>query len=216
MINNRCGFEEKQEARESHHKSRGNSLGISLPLRSPLPAGVKRLDWRDIMKRIVRLLLPAVLLAFGPSSPAAPAAGSAKRPNILWLIGEDFSPHLGCYGTGQVWSPNLDKLAGQGMRFTRAYTTAPVCSASRSAFITGMYQTTIGAHNHSRNEHSSNYQQRCNQKPQPGSLYHSTKATKTHDPNLDDNMLKSSKLTIPSLLISVLPKPSRCPNLVFS
>ena len=72
----------------------------------------------------------------------------AKRPNILWLIAEDFSQHLGCYGTKEVWTPNLDRLAADGMRFTRAFTTAPVCSASRSAFITGMYQTAIGAHHH--------------------------------------------------------------------
>ena len=73
---------------------------------------------------------------------------AAERPNILWLIAEDFGPELGCYGTTQVRSPNLDRLAAQGVRYTRAYTTAPVCSASRSAFMTGMYQTTIGAHNH--------------------------------------------------------------------
>ncbi|HXT58360.1 MAG TPA: sulfatase [Pirellulales bacterium] len=76
------------------------------------------------------------------------AANAAERPNILWLIAEDFGPELACYGTPQVFSPALDKLAQQGVRYTRAYTTAPVCSASRSAFMTGMYQTTIGAHNH--------------------------------------------------------------------
>lgn len=71
-----------------------------------------------------------------------------KRPNILWLIAEDFGPHLGCYGTKEVSTPVLDGIAAKGMRFTRFYTTAPVCSPSRSAFNTGMYQTTIGAHNH--------------------------------------------------------------------
>ncbi|WP_395719036.1 sulfatase [Prosthecobacter sp.] len=71
-----------------------------------------------------------------------------KRPNILWLIAEDFGPHLGCYGTKEVSTPVLDGMAAKGMRFTRFYTTAPVCSPSRSAFNTGMYQTTIGAHNH--------------------------------------------------------------------
>lgn len=70
------------------------------------------------------------------------------RPNILWLIAEDLGPELACYGQAQVETPNLDRLATEGVRFTRAYTTAPVCSASRSAFMTGMYQTTIGAHNH--------------------------------------------------------------------
>src|SRR3954464_7280024 len=73
---------------------------------------------------------------------------AAPRPNILWLVAEDFGQHLGCYGTKEVWSPNLDKLAADGVRYTRFYTTAPVCSPSRSAFMTGMYQTSIGAHNH--------------------------------------------------------------------
>ncbi len=72
----------------------------------------------------------------------------SPRPNILWLIAEDFGPHLGCYGTKQVRTPNLDQLAQKGMRYNRFFTTAPVCSPSRSALITGMYQTTIGAHNH--------------------------------------------------------------------
>jgi arylsulfatase A-like enzyme len=75
-------------------------------------------------------------------------AAAADRPNFLWLIAEDFGPELACYGTKQVFSPNIDALAASGMRYTRAYSTAPVCSASRSAFMTGMYQTTIGAHNH--------------------------------------------------------------------
>lgn len=84
-------------------------------------------------------------------------AGAAQRPNILWLTAEDFGPELACYGTGQISSPNLDRLAADGMRFTRAYSTAPVCSASRSAFMTGMYQTTIGAHNH-RSHRDDGYQ----------------------------------------------------------
>jgi N-sulfoglucosamine sulfohydrolase len=83
-------------------------------------------------------------------SPAGAATDQPKpaRPNILWLIAEDFGQHLGCYGAREVWTPNLDQLAGQGVRYTRFFTTAPVCSPSRSAFMTGMYQTTIGAHNH--------------------------------------------------------------------
>jgi len=71
-----------------------------------------------------------------------------RRPNFLWLIAEDFGPHLGCYGTREVWTPNLDRLAAEGVRYTRFFDTAPVCSSSRSAFMTGMFQTTIGAHNH--------------------------------------------------------------------
>src|SRR5436305_3855229 len=92
------------------------------------------------------MFLPALLFALAP---AVRAADAPARPNILWLIAEDLGPELNCFGyTQQVWTPNLDRLAADGVRYTRAYTTAPVCSASRSAFMTGTYQTTIGAHNH--------------------------------------------------------------------
>ncbi len=83
--------------------------------------------------------------------------GGRKSPNILWLIAEDFGPHLGCYGTKEVFTPNIDRLATEGVRYTRFYTTAPVCSPSRSAFMTGMYATTIGAHNH-RSHRDDGYQ----------------------------------------------------------
>lgn len=70
------------------------------------------------------------------------------RPNIVWLISEDTSPDLACYGHPLVKTPNLDKLASEGARYTNAFVTAPVCSASRSALMTGMYQTSIDAQNH--------------------------------------------------------------------
>jgi arylsulfatase A-like enzyme len=71
-----------------------------------------------------------------------------RRPNILWIVAENMGPDLGCYGTPLVHTPNVDRLADEGMRYALAFDTAPVCSASRSAFMTGMYQTAIGAHNH--------------------------------------------------------------------
>ena len=78
------------------------------------------------------------------------------RPNILWIITEDMGPQLGCYGFPQMRTPNLDRLAADGVLFRHAYTTAPVCSATRSAFQTGAYQTTIGAHHH-RSHRDDNY-----------------------------------------------------------
>ena len=95
----------------------------------------------------MKLRLFALLFACLGLAPTADAL-SPRRLNVLWLIAEDFGQHLGCYGTKEVFTPNLDRLAAAGVRYTRFYTTAPVCSASRSAFMTGMYQTTIGAHNH--------------------------------------------------------------------
>jgi uncharacterized sulfatase len=75
-------------------------------------------------------------------------SGRNTRPNILWILSEDICPDLACYGTPEVQTPNLDKLAEQGVRFTNAFTTSPVCSTSRSAMITGMHQGAIGAHHH--------------------------------------------------------------------
>ncbi|MBN1807130.1 MAG: sulfatase-like hydrolase/transferase [Sedimentisphaerales bacterium] len=79
---------------------------------------------------------------------ARQSSGKDSRPNILWIMTEDISPDLSCYGTPAVQTPNLDKLADQGVRFTNAFTTSPVCSTSRSAMITGMHQSSIGAHHH--------------------------------------------------------------------
>lgn len=79
---------------------------------------------------------------------AAANPARTKQPNVLWILGEDLCPDLGCYGDPWAHTPNLDRLASQGARFTGAFSTAPVCSAARSALGTGMYQTSIGAHNH--------------------------------------------------------------------
>lgn len=68
------------------------------------------------------------------------------RPNILWIIAEDLSPDLACYGHSLVKTPNIDALAARGVRFTQAFVTAPVCTPSRTALATGMYQTSINAH----------------------------------------------------------------------
>ena len=58
------------------------------------------------------------------------------------------SANFSCYGETAIETPNVDRLAASGVKFTNAYVTAPVCSTCRSAFITGMYQTSIGAHHH--------------------------------------------------------------------
>lgn len=78
--------------------------------------------------------------------PATWTSHAAQRPNILWLSAEDISAHIGCYGDPNAITPNIDKLASEGVRFTRAFTTAGVCAPCRSGIITGMYQTTLGTH----------------------------------------------------------------------
>ena len=68
------------------------------------------------------------------------------RPNIVWISNEDMSPRLGAYGDALARTPVLNRLARDSIRYTNAFTTAPVCAPSRAAIITGMYQTAIGAH----------------------------------------------------------------------
>ena len=80
-------------------------------------------------------------------NPAPVAVAPARHPNILWIIAEDMGPQLGCYGY-KINTPNIDALAAQGVRYTRAYTVSPVCSPSRSSFMTGMYQYSIASQNH--------------------------------------------------------------------
>ena len=84
------------------------------------------------------------------------AADDAKRPNILWLVGENISNDLGCYGAKNVHTPNLDRLAAEGVRFTNVFATNPACAPSRSAFMLGMYQTTTDTH-HMRSHRSDDF-----------------------------------------------------------
>ena len=84
----------------------------------------------------------------GLSSLGTVTAKDGDRPNILWLVIDDMGADFSCYGKKVVETPNIDRLAREGTRFTHAFLTAPVCSTARSSMITGMYQTTIGAGNH--------------------------------------------------------------------
>jgi arylsulfatase A-like enzyme len=93
----------------------------------------------------MRFILP-LFLAFALAAVTF-GAQPVKRPNILWLIGENLSHDLGCYGMQHVRTPNLDRLAAEGVRYTNVFATNPTCAPSRSAFFTGMYQTTTDTQN---------------------------------------------------------------------
>jgi len=76
------------------------------------------------------------------------AAGKHKaRPNVLWITCEDMSPVLGCWGDKHAHTPNLDKLAGESVRYTNVFATAPVCSPVRSCLITGVLASSLGTAN---------------------------------------------------------------------
>lgn len=83
---------------------------------------------------------PVWVLAF----PCVLNAAGQERPNILCIVCEDISPYLGCYGDPVAVSPNLDRLATEGIRYNM-FTTVGVSAPSRAALITGMYPSAIGA-----------------------------------------------------------------------
>lgn len=72
-------------------------------------------------------------------------------PNIVWINAEDISPALGCYGDAYATTPNIDRLASQGLLYRNAFATAPICAPSRSCLATGVYATSMGAQ-HLRSE----------------------------------------------------------------
>ena len=73
----------------------------------------------------------------------------AQQPNILWITIEDTSPQfIGSYGNKDAKTPNLDKLAQDGVRLTHAFANAPVCSSARSTIITGVLNGALGTGNH--------------------------------------------------------------------
>lgn len=99
---------------------------------------------------------PVLEIAFAGAALAggtltAQAAAPDKRPNIVWIMAEDISHDLGCYGMPAVKTPVLDKMASEGMLYTNARCSAPISSPSRSGMLTGVHCTTIDAHNHRSN-----------------------------------------------------------------
>lgn len=103
---------------------------------------------RTILAALLLLLASMADPTRSANAAARPSGANAvpARPNIVFIGAEDISPDLGCYGNAFVQTPNLDRLASQGARFTRCFTQAPVCAPSRSGMITGMYPTSIGSH----------------------------------------------------------------------
>ena len=76
------------------------------------------------------------------------SADAQTKTNILWINADDLGIELHCYGNLDVKTPNIDRLASQGVRFSNAHAATPVCSPSRSSMITGMYPPSINCHDH--------------------------------------------------------------------
>ncbi len=117
------------------------------PLRTRPVSGLREVAAWAAPTAVLWLLIAGILGA---------AEKPPRRPNILWIIAENISLDLGCYGEPLVSTPNVDWLSATGVRFTRVYATSPVCAPSRSALMTGMYQTTIDCH-HMRSHRNDDY-----------------------------------------------------------
>lgn len=94
----------------------------------------------------MRIFSLLALIIFQFSAIAQPKRGDKSPLNILWITCEDMSAHLESYGDSTIATPNISRLAREGVRYSQVYSISGVCAPSRSALITGMYPTTIGTH----------------------------------------------------------------------
>jgi uncharacterized sulfatase len=96
---------------------------------------------------IVGGLLLAALGATLATSAGVPVRTAPQRPNIVWIVLDDASPAIGADGDPQATTPNIDRLASQGVRFTHSFTHYPGCAPSRFGLVTGVYPTSVGSNN---------------------------------------------------------------------
>ena len=96
-------------------------------------------------KALFTAFLPAVIgLLMGAGLVHAGSEPGVERPNILLLVAEDMSSRVGAFGDQVARTPNLDRLAQQGSRYSRTFATAGVCAPSRASLLTGMHAISIG------------------------------------------------------------------------
>jgi arylsulfatase A-like enzyme len=94
---------------------------------------------RALRKRVTGWFAAGVI-ALGLPIPAWAAAANPKKPNVVFILADDLGwADLGCYGSTFYETPNLDRLAKEGMRFTDAYAACNVCSPTRASLMTGKY-----------------------------------------------------------------------------
>jgi uncharacterized sulfatase len=115
-----------------------------------MASGWRLAEWRirmiDSIGQHLVVLVAVVFVALPGGGATARAATPSGRPNIVWIVIEDTGVQLGCYGDKRAHTPNIDRLAAQGARFTHCFTHAPVCAPARSGLVTGIYPTTLGSH----------------------------------------------------------------------
>lgn len=110
---------------------------------TPWCTGISR---RELLVTASQAVAAATFLT--SSAGAASGDQAAAKPNILWIVCEDLSPILGCYGDRYATTPNLDRFASKSVRFDRAYASSPVCSPARTGLIFGRHACSLGSNNH--------------------------------------------------------------------
>jgi len=103
------------------------------------------------MLKKLNLHLGLLLTLLGIQTVYGQQVEQQKQPNIIWLMAEDIGLDIECYGMQAVKTPNLNKLAEEGIKFTNCFCTNSICSPSRSAMMTGVHQNKINAQHHRSN-----------------------------------------------------------------
>ncbi|MCP4046105.1 MAG: sulfatase-like hydrolase/transferase [Gammaproteobacteria bacterium] len=101
-----------------------------------------------MMKKLIGSILVVTCLSCSVACSAEQGDLAGKRYNVLLIMAEDLSPRISSFGDALANTPNLDQLASEGVRYTNTFTTAPVCSTSRSSHIMGVHQQTLGTMHH--------------------------------------------------------------------
>ncbi|MFC7338756.1 sulfatase [Haloferula chungangensis] len=97
------------------------------------------------MQRKPSFLLIGVLAILSLAASAFAEAQKAPRPNVIFILMDDMGySDVSCYGATKVKTPNIDRMAAEGMKFTDFHTAASICSPSRAAFLTGAYPQRAG------------------------------------------------------------------------
>jgi len=109
----------------------------------------RRMRRREFLRLSSRTALAGAAAAAAPQLLLGAAAARRRKPNFVVILTDDQGyGDLSCYGSTRVKTPNLDRMAAEGMKFTDFYVAAPVCTPTRSALMTGCYPRRIGLHRH--------------------------------------------------------------------
>jgi arylsulfatase A-like enzyme len=99
---------------------------------------------RSVARWLLVFILVSEAATRSGNAYAAPPAGPARKPNVLFVVFDDLNNRLGCYGDPVAKSPNLDRLAARGTVFTRNFCQQPICGPSRASFMSGRRPDSLG------------------------------------------------------------------------